>query len=256
TIVTANHIVERDEEITITTHDGRELPAKLAGRDPGSDLAVLRVEGAGLTPAPRAVSGDVKVGGLVLALGRAGSLAATLGVVSAVGGPWEGGRGRRFAELISTDAPMFPGFSGGPLIDVSGRVVGLLSSHLGRGQTLAIPAVEVDNLAGAIQSHGRVRRGYLGIGAQPVALPATLKGAAGLTQDHGLLLVTVEDDGPAAKAGLTIGDIVVQLGSTAVEGLDDLRAALGPAQVGQALTARILRGGQAQDVAITVGEAK
>lgn len=256
TIVSANHVVERDDDITVTTHDGRELAAKLVGRDPGSDLAILRVEGTTLTPAMRATEAEAKVGTLVLALGRAGALSATIGIVSAVGGPWEGGRGQRFARFLSSDAPMFPGFSGGPLVDAAGRVLGLLSSHLGRGQTLAIPAAEVDNLAGSIQSHGRVRRGYLGIGAQPVALPATLKGATGLTQDHGLLLVTVEDDGPAAKAGLTIGDIVVQLDGAAVEGLDDLRGALGPAEVGQPLAVRILRGGQAQDVSITVGEAK
>ena len=187
---------------------GRSCPAKLVGRDPGSDLAVLKVEGTSLTPAQRATGGDVKVGALVLALGRAGELAATLGIISAIGGPWEGGRGRRFAQLISSDAPMFPGFSGGPLVDASGRVVGLLSSHLGRGMTLAIPNDEVERIAGVLGTHGRVARGYLGIGAQPVALPAALKASVG--QDQGLLLVTVEDGGPAANAGLTVGDIIVQ----------------------------------------------
>lgn len=255
TIVSANHVVERDDDITVVTHDGQELTATLAGRDPGSDLAVLKVAGTPLAPAGRAAAGEAKVGALVLALGRAGELAATIGIVSAIGGPWEGGgRGRRFNTLLSSDAPMFPGFSGGPLVDASGKVLGLLSSHLGRGQTLAIPNDEVDRIVTALATHGRVSRGYLGIGAQTVALPGALRSSVG--QEHGLLLVTVEDDGPAAKAGLTIGDIIVQIAGQGVQGLDDLRASLTPERVGQSVTIRILRGGAPQDVAVTPGEAK
>jgi len=254
TIVSANHVIERDEEITVVAPDGRELPAKLVGRDPSSDLAVLKVEGAALTPAPRAPQDAVKVGALVLALGRAGELAATIGIVSALGGPWEGGRGRRFAKLISSDAPMFPGFSGGPLIDASGRVVGLLSSHLGRGMTLAIPNEEVARIVTTLGTHGKVARGYLGVGAQPVALPSALKASVG--QDQGLLLVTVEDDGPAAQSGLTVGDIIVALAGTPTQSLDDLRAGLASQQVGQAMPVRILRGGQPTDLSVTPGEAK
>lgn len=253
-VVSANHVVERDDEITVTAHDGQELPAKLVGRDAGSDLAILRVEGGGLTPAERAPAGEVKVGGVVLALGRAGALAATFGIISAIDGPWEGGRGRRFAHLIGSDAPMLPGFSGGPLVDARGRVVGLLSSHLGRGQTLAIPASDVDRVVTALQRHGRVRRGYLGIGAQPVALPATLKAAQGLTHDHGLLLVTVEDDGPAARGGAIIGDIIIAIGGQSVESLDDLRQRLGSDSVGQLVPVRVLRGGEAREISVTVGE--
>lgn len=254
TIVSANHVVERDDEITVVTPDGKELAAKLVGRDPSSDLAVLKVEGAGLTAATRAAAGDAKVGALVLALGRAGELAATIGIVSAIGGPWEGGRGRRFASLLSSDAPMFPGFSGGPLVDASGRVLGLLSSHLGRGQTLAIPNDEVERIVTALSTHGRVSRGYLGVGAQTVALPAALKESVG--QEHGLLLVTVEDGGPAANAGLTVGDIIVTIAGQAVQGLDDLRASLTSDRVGQAVAIGILRGGTPQDVTVTPGEAK
>jgi S1-C subfamily serine protease len=254
TIVSANHVIERDEEITVVAPDGRELPAKLVGRDPSSDLAVLKVEGTALTPAPRAPQDAVKVGALVLALGRAGELAATIGIVSALGGPWEGGRGRRFAKLISSDAPMFPGFSGGPLVDASGRVIGLLSSHLGRGMTLAIPNEEVERIVTNLGTHGKVARGYLGVGAQPVALPSALKASAG--QEQGLLLVTVEDDGPAARAGLTVGDIIVALAGSPTQSLDDLRSGLASQQVGQAIPIRILRGGQPADLSVTPGEAK
>lgn len=253
-LISANHVIERDEEITIVAPDGRELPAQLVGRDPASDLALLRVADGSLPPAPRAPEGTSKVGALVLALGRAGELAATLGIVSAIGGPWEGGRGRRFTQLISSDAPMFPGFSGGPLVDASGRVIGLLSSHLGRGMTLAIPHSEVARLVATLKAHGRVARGYLGIGAQPVALPAALRASVG--QEQGLLLMTVEDDGPAAQAGLTVGDIIVRLGEGAIGSLDDLRAGLSPERVGQPIPVRILRGGQPTDLTVTPSEQK
>ena len=253
-VVTANHVVERDEEITVTAHDGTEYRARLVGRDPGSDLAALQVEGGNLTPARQAGVEEVRVGGLVLALGRAGALSATIGIVSAIEGPWESGRGRRFTRLIASDAPMFPGFSGGPLVDSSGRVAGLLSSHLGRGQTLAIPTGDVEKIVTALQTHGRVKRGYLGVGAQPVALPAALKEAQGLTQEHGLLLVTVEDGGPAARSGLMIGDIIVAIAGQPVQSLDSLRQSLGPDSVGTGIPVRVLRGGQAQDLTVTVGE--
>ena len=254
-VVTANHVVERDEGITISTPDGRELPATIAGRDSGSDLAVLRVAGGGLTPARWARQGDVLVGGLALALGRATELAATNGVVSAVGENGERGEGRRpFERLIATDAPLFPGFSGGPLIDASGRVLGLLSSHLGRGQSLAVPYEEVERVVVALLRHGRVRTGYLGVGAQPVELPASLRAALELSQERGLLLVTVDDVGPAGRAGITIGDIVVSIEGHAVQGLDELRAQLGPATIGQAVVVRLLRGGEPRELGVTVGE--
>jgi S1-C subfamily serine protease len=266
TIVTANHIVERDEDITVTDGQGRELPATLLGRDQGSDIALLNVADTQLTPATRAEVEQARVGVFALALGRAGQLAATSGVVSALAGPGHGGhggrggngghggRGRRFERLIATDATMFPGFSGGPLIDASGRVLGMLSSHLGRGQTLAIPAADVERIATALQAHGKVRRGYLGVGAQQAQLPASLKQAHGIEQELGLLLVSVDEAGPAGQAGLTIGDIILTIGGQPVQGLDDLRGAIGAETVGTPVTARVLRGGEPRDVTITVGE--
>lgn len=256
TVVTANHIVERDEDISITDGQGRELPATLLGRDQGSDIALLKVADADLqlTPATRADADSARVGVFALALGRAGQLSATSGVVSAIAGPWQAGRGRRFERLIATDAAMFPGFSGGPLIDASGRVLGLLSSHLGRGQTLAVPAAEVERIATTLQTHGKVRRGYLGVGAQQAQLPASLKQAHGIEQDLGLLLVSVDESGPAGQAGLTIGDIILTIGGRPVQGLDDLRGAIGAETVGSPVTARVLRGGEPREVTITVGE--
>jgi S1-C subfamily serine protease len=253
TIVTASHVVERDEDITITSADGQTHPATLLGRDDGSDIAVLQVAGVQLTPAPRNGS-DVKVGQLVLALGRAVDLAATIGVVSAAGGPWHRGRGRRHEKLISSDAPMFPGFSGGPLVDASGAVLGIVSSHLGRGQTLAIPGDVAGRIVESLKAHGKVRRGYLGVGTQPVDLPNALRSAHNITQERGLLLVTVEEDGPAGQAGLSLGDIVIAIGGEPVDGLDSLRTHLSGENVGQSAVVRLLRGGVPQELTVTIGE--
>lgn len=253
TIVTASHVVERDEDIAITTADGQTLPARLVGRDDGSDIAVLHVDGAQLPPAPRNAA-DARVGQLVLALGRAVDLAATIGVVSAAGGPWHRGRGRRHAKLISSDAPMFPGFSGGPLLDASGAVIGVLSSHLGRGQTLAIPVDTATRIVDALTTHGRVRRGFLGVGTQPVDLPAGLRAAQNIGQERGLLLITVDEDGPAGKAGLSLGDIILALDGEPVEGLESLRGHLSGERIGSAAVVRLLRGGVPQEITVVIEE--
>ena len=244
-IVTASHVVERDEDITITTADGREIPASLVGRDRGSDLAVLHIDEA-LPSVRRVAAESIRVGALVLAVGRAGELSASSGVISAFGGSRRGGRRRRVERLIAADAVMLPGFSGGPLVDASGSVLGILSSHLGRGQTRAIPSDDVERIAASIGQHGHVRRGYLGIGAQPVALP---NGG-----DRGLLLVGIEAQGPADAAGLMIGDIILAIGGEPVTDLDELRAVLDGGAVGTDATVALLRGGQRQEITLSIGE--
>ncbi|MGH9175577.1 MAG: S1C family serine protease, partial [Vicinamibacterales bacterium] len=211
-------------------------------------IAVLRLPGVALPTAER--DGNVLVGSIVLAIGRAGELSATTGVVSAVGGPWQAGQGRRIERLIATDAPMFPGFSGGPLIDASGHVIGLLSSHLGRGQTLAVPAADVDSIVSSLTQGGRVPRGFLGVAAQSVELPAV----SGQSRRRGLLLIGVDDGGPAAEAGLTVGDIVLEVNGASVTSMDDLRPILGPGSAGQQIRAGILRGGSPRDLTIVIGE--
>ncbi len=253
-IVSANHVVERDEEITILTPDNRELAAELVGRDPESDLVVLRVADAALQPAARTPEDAVQVGAVVLALGYAQGLSATLGIISAVNGPWEGRRRRRFAQLISSDAPLLPGFSGGPLVDSAGRIVGLVSSHLGHGMTLAIPHQEIERVVAMLGKDGKIRRGYLGVGVQPVALPAAANANQG--QERGLLVVAVEDGGPAAHSGLIIGDILVSLAGQSLQSLEDLRAAIAAAPIGQAVATQLLRGGQPTETTVTLEEAK
>jgi S1-C subfamily serine protease len=253
-IVTADHIIEREDEITIRLADGREISATLAGRDPGSDLAVLRFTG-GAAVAERAPGGSAKVGHMVLAVGRPGSEGpmASLGVISAVGGPWRTVRGGQVDGYIRADVTLYPGFSGGPLVDTAGRVIGINSSRLGRGAGLTVPAAATAKVVDALLRQGRIRRGYLGIATQPVRLPDALKSPLG-GQETGLLIVTVEPDSAAGRGGLMIGDILVKMAGTPVRDTDDLQAQLGPDSVGKPATITILRGGEPREVTVTVGE--
>ncbi|MBZ0297212.1 MAG: S1C family serine protease [Anaerolineae bacterium] len=269
-IVTAHHIIERNENISVGLPGEVSAPATLVGRDPNTDLAVLRVQ-ADVTPAQWSDEDDLKVGHLVLALGRPGeSVQATLGVVSAIHGehrhqgPGHGhshghgrGRGRGrwdgpAGDLIQTDVVMYPGFSGGPLVDTAGFVRGLNTSALSRGSSLTIPTTSVRKVVEALLSHGKVQRGYLGIGAQPVRLAAGVSEAAG--QEIGLMVASVEEDSPAEKGGLLQGDIVIGLDGESVQVIDELLMMLDSDKVGQDVTVRIVRGGQIQDLTVTVSE--
>lgn len=252
-IVTAHHVVERDGNIGVGLPDGHTVPATLVGRDPSTDLAVLRAQATGLTPPAWTESDGLRVGHLVLALGRPGpSVLATLGIVSALGQGWSTPIGGRLDRYLQTDVTMYPGFSGGPLVDVEGRVVGLNSSALLRGITLTIPTPTLDRVVDTLLAHGRIRRGYLGVGAQPVRLPEAL--ATQLDQETGLLLVSVVPGGPAEQGSLFLGDIIVSLAGRPVRHLDDLLALLGEAQVGIPASVRIVRGGQLQELSVIIGE--
>lgn len=246
-VLTADHVVQRDEDLGVVLPDGTRLAAKLVGRDPHSDLALLKVEGAGLV-APEFAAG-FKVGHVALALGRPDDLQASVSHIVSVGGPVRGGF-RYLEAYIQTDVTMFPGFSGGPLVDASGRVIGINSSALARGASLAVPVAAADKVVTALRQYGRVQRGYLGVSTQPVALAESVAAQTG--QSSGLMIITAEADGPAAKAGLLQGDVLIGLGGQPVKDIDGLHAALGPDTVGQALPARIVRGGQVQEIAVTI----
>jgi S1-C subfamily serine protease len=251
-VLTADHVLEREEDITVVTGDGRTLPAQFVGRDPSSDLAVLKVAGLGATPAKFA--GSARVGQLALAVGRPSESGpmASIGIVSAVGGPVRTGRGAMLEKYIRTDATPYPGFSGGPLIDTSGAVLGLLTTGLAGGAAIAIPGEIAQRIAGTLTQHGRIKRGFLGISSQPVVLPEGQR--AGRSQEGGLLLVRVEPDSPAAKGGLLLGDVVVGLDGQAVSDVDDLQVLLTGDRVGKAVPVEVIRGGALQTVQVTIGE--
>jgi S1-C subfamily serine protease len=252
-VVTANHVVTRDEDVLVGWPDGEAVAASVVGRDPSTDLALLRVEARSLTVPNWVESGEVRVGHLVLALGRPGrGMQATLGVISALGEGWRTAAGGIIDRYIQTDVVMYPGFSGGPLADAFGNVVGLNSSGLMRGASVTVPAETIRQVAETLATHGRIRRGYLGIGAQPVRLPDAL--AERLDQEVGLLIVSVESGTPADKAGLVLGDTLVALDGEQVRHIEELMALLSGDRVGKEVSARVLRGGEVREVKIVIGE--
>jgi S1-C subfamily serine protease len=256
-ILTASHVLEREDEIPVILPNGSKQFGDLLGRDPGSDLAVLRHGGAVASPAEPA-SNEARVGQLVLALGRPSpdGVQASLGVVSAIAGPVHTRRGGLLERHIRTDAIPYPGFSGGPLVDSSGKVLGMNTSGLTRGASLAIPAGLAWQIAGSLAVHGSVRRGYLGVRSQPVELPLIQQEALGRQQATGLLLVGVEAESPAAEAGLMVGDILTGFAGEPVSEPDELFVSLAGEVVGRPTSLEILRAGQLQEIKVTIGERK
>jgi S1-C subfamily serine protease len=252
-IVTAHHVVEQDSDIAVGLPDGSNAKARLVGRDQTTDIAVVRLQASKLTPASLAETSDLRVGHLVLALGRPGEkVMATFGIVSALSKDWRTPAGGKLDYYLQTDVVMYPGFSGGPLVHVTGRILGLNSSALLRGISVTVPAISLRQTVEALLTHGRVRRGYLGVGAQTVRLPAAL--AAQLNQETGLLLGSVEAGSPAERAGLFMGDTIVTLDGQPVQHLDDLLALLSGDRVGKTAPVRIVRGGQVMEVSVVIGE--
>lgn len=252
-IVTANHIVRRDDNITIGLSDGQTAAASLVGRDPSTDLAVLRVEGATGTPLEHASEAEMSAGHLALALARPGrTVQAALGVVSALGESWRTPMGGKIDRYLATDVVMYPGFSGGPLVGANGRLLGLNTSGLGGDASLAIPASTLSRVVEALRANGRVRRGYLGISTQRARLPESIATQVG--QKTGLLIIAVESDSPAEAAGLTLGDTLLALSGQSITTHEDLLAALSGDVVGQKEIARVLRGGQVQELSVKIGE--
>lgn len=254
-ILTADHVVERDEDITVTLADGTEISAKLAGRDPGSDLAVLRLEKASASPAEKA--SEAKVGQLVLALARpsADGIEASLGTLSAISGPVRTSHGM-LERYYRTDTTPYPGFSGGPLVDAAGHVLGLNTSGFGRGTAITIPAELAWKVADELARNGSIKRGFLGIRSQPVELSPAAQKALKREQATGLLIVGLEPESPAEKGGLLVGDTLVGIGGRPVSDPDELFASLSGEVVGKSTPIEIVRGGEPRSIAIKIEERK
>ena len=254
-VLTADHVLEREDDLTIQTHDKRTLPAQFVGRDLATDLAVLRVANLGLAAAP-ASEETARVGQMVMAVGRTandGPMASS-GVISIIGGPLRTGRGVTLERYIRTDATPYPGFSGGPLIDMQGAVIGILTTGLVNGIALAIPMDIAKNIADTLVKQGYIKRGYLGISSQLVRLPDAQR--AGQTQEHGLLIVKVDENSPAEKGGLMLGDILVALDGHAINDSEDLQILLTGDRVGKAIPVDVIRGNTLQTLQVTVGQRK
>src|SRR6266446_6643913 len=248
-IVSTNHTVQRDEEITVQLADGRRLSANLVGRDPTTDLAVLRVEAdqaLGIDPVTTTAHDQLAVGNLILAVGRIHQergVSASFGVVSALGDKWRTWRGGEIDGLIRPDVSVFIGFSGGALIDVEGRVIGINTTGLARGAGLTIPASTVNHVVDTLLEHGRIVRPYLGVSLQPVTLPAELRTNLNLPNETALLALSVEAEAPAGRAGMTLGDVLVTLDAAPVADTDDVQTVLSRSKIEQTVSATILRGG-------------
>ncbi|MEZ5319432.1 MAG: S1C family serine protease [Vicinamibacterales bacterium] len=253
-VVTAARGLRRDQGLRVRAADGRTLDAEIAGWDPATHLAVLRVPDLGATPAGVAAA-EPRVGHLALAVGRSWShaITASVGNVAVIGGPLPTGRGRSIARVIRTTAPMHAGFAGGAFVDVDGALLGIATAHEIRGLGVVIPASIALAAARDVLAHGSPKRGFLGLAGQAVRLTAAQAGAAGGAEEA-LLVMAVVPGSPAEAAGLGVGDLVLALDGAPVTSAAALLEALGGDRIGQTVTMRVLRGGTPADMAVTVGD--
>jgi S1-C subfamily serine protease len=255
TIVTASHTIERDEDITVSLAGG-PVEASLIGRDPGTDLAVLRVKEAGPSAADRIASDPVKAGELALVIGRSphSGVNASLGIISATSGPWRTWRGGQLDAYIRLDARMFPQSSGGAVVNGRGQIIGIATAALTRIAGLAIPVSTINSVTEALLARGFLPRGYLGIGVQPVPLTEGLRQKLSVSNRSGLIVLTVESNGPGDHGGILPGDIVLGANDRAIEQTEDLQAFSQSAVIGTSAKIKFIRGGALNETTVTVGE--
>lgn len=248
-VVTAEEALERDDDITLTLPDGRRVAATLVGRDPSTDVAVLRFAPDGLGVAETGDAATLRPGNLVLVLGRhdAGTIASH-GIVGFAGSAWQSQRGGTIDQLLRLDLRLSPAAEGGALVDVAGKVLGM--AVLGpRRRALAIPASTIDRAVDQLLAKGHVVRGYLGAGLQRVRL-----GRGRDEHSHGVLVISIDPDGPAARAGLLVGDIISRWNGTPVARVREIMRLLGTDSAGTSIELTLLRAGQAANLSVTLGE--
>jgi len=254
-VLTTMRALKSEDGLHVRTSDGRTLDAELIGWDPATGLAVVRANELNATPLAQA-SAPARVGNLAIAVARSWSngVTASAGLVSIIGGPLATGRRRSIPEVIRTTAPMHDGFTGGAFADVSGHALGITTAAEIRGLRVVIPASIAWQTAATLLQHGRLKRGYLGLAGQPVALSDRQRGADG--PEQALLIVGVSPDSPAEEAGILVGDILVEFDGHRLESPEDLLDLLLGDRVGRQVPLRVLRGGASQTLAVTVGERK
>lgn len=252
-IVTTSCTLRRDDDVTVTLPDGRRVEATLAGRDPGTDIALLRVETEALAAAAPSAA-EPRAGNLILALGRSenAGVTASFGMISAVSGAWRTWRGGHMEQYIRLDLSLYPGSAGGAVFDTEGGLLGIVTPGLSRVAPLLIPMSTLQRVTAALSSHGQVRRGYLGISLQPVALPGPVQKQLGRAQAQALMILSVEPESPAQSAGLLIGDLLVGVEGTPVSEPDDLHPWLDSDGIGRTLRIELIRGGVGQESHLTV----
>lgn len=253
-IVAASHAIERDEDLRVSLGgEGPTVDATLVGRDPATDVALLKPA----TPPPHLPAWKQapipRVGNLVLGLGRPGrTVRASFGIIGAAAEGWRNPAGARLDRYLELDGLLPPGFSGGPIVDPSGQLVGLGTTGLVSGSGMVVPTENLLKIIDTLKSHGGIRRGYLGIGSHPVRLTGAARDQA--QADAGLIVLTVEPNGPADKAGALLGDVLLSIDGVPTQSLETLLGALGEDRVGRAVPAQILRAGARRELSITIGE--
>jgi S1-C subfamily serine protease len=257
-ILTNSHVVDEASHIDVVLPDGREREADLIGQDPDTDVAVLRISAPELTALSFGDSQTLRPGQLVIAIGNPYGFqhTVTTGVVSALGRSLRARTGRLIEHVIQTDAALNPGNSGGPLVTSAGQVIGVNTAIIagGQGLSFAVPIRTVVTVLPALLRDGRVRRGYLGVAGQDVPLLRRVTRFHRLTQASGVLVISLESDGPARSAGVREGDIIVSLDTAPVASLDDLHRFLTEDRIGAAVTLGILRGPERLDVSVIAGD--
>jgi S1-C subfamily serine protease len=255
-IVTAEHALRRDEDITVDLAGGKSADAALLGRDPGTDIALLRVEGLAVPPAHIAAGAAPRVGDLTLVIGRSPNSGpnASLGIISAVSGPWRTWRGGNLDSYIRLGAAVFAGSSGGAVVDHRGAVTGIATSALSRVAGLAIPASTVNRVVDQILTQGSVPQAYLGVGLQPVPMPASFRSRFSLRTTQGVMVLDVEQGGPADRGGILVGDIVFEIEGKDASSIEDVQTLIGAQKAGKPAQLKLIRGGELKEITLTVGQ--
>jgi len=255
-VVTVAHAIRRDDGIQVSMPDGSRRDAALAGVDGSTDLAALKLDGEGQHVADIGDATSVRTGQFVFAVARdaQGASSASFGIVGATQGEWRTWRGGRIDRLIRLDGSLYPGFSGGPIADMQGQVIGIGTQALARSFAIAIPASTVSRVAEQLLASGRIAHGYLGIGAQSVMLPEPLTRKLGLENRTGLIVLSLAPQGPAEQAGLLPGDILVELAGRPLRDVEDLHGVLGGDRIGERVRVGVVRAGERIDSAIILGE--
>ena len=251
--ITAEHTIRGLDEVTVLLPSGSKTKARVTGRDHGTDIATLEIPN--VPAASLADESQSRVGDIVLAVGRreGEGLAATYGMISAIGGPWRTWQGARVDRWLRLDLNPFTGFSGGPIVNARGEAIGMATSGP-RRSAVTIPASTVNRIVDQLAQRGRIARGYLGIGMQPVAFPEGTRQSLGLGAERGLLVVAVASGSPAETAGILLGDIIVAAEGASAPNIQSLQPFLDSENVGKAIALDVVRGGQIVKLSVTVGE--
>lgn len=255
-ILTSSEGIRFEDGIQVLFPGGRHAEARLRGSDPGTDLALLETDTGGIVPLELGSDQHLKTGQMVLAVGRTAGTGpiATFGIISGVSGEWKSWRSGKLNPFVRLDLSVYPTSSGGAAVDAAGSVIGLVSTGLSRSSILAITRQTIDRVVQKLLEHGYVGRGYLGISLQPVPLPGNLKEKLKIDQDTAIMLLGIEPNGPAAAAGLILGDVLLEAGGRKLSDPETLAEVLDHAKIGEEVTFRLLRGGVVEEGKVRIGE--